>query len=244
MTILTPSCRLISHGSTHIGYVRQRNEDAILDMPKAGLWAVADGMGGHAHGDIASQSVISALRKLGATHTGLKLVERMPFAVQQVNRELQEWGARIGRGRVIGSTVAVLVLEDQSYHCFWAGDSRIYLWRGNALRRLTRDHTELADRLSRGLPEQDAQQTLIEANTLTRAVGAEAVLALDYVCDDLYEGDLFMLCSDGLTKVLDDAAIACLLGDKTPDDVCDALIKAALQGGGPDNVSCVTVFIG
>jgi len=219
------NCRLVSRGVSDRGYVRRRNEDAVLDMPEAGLWAVADGMGGHADGDLASQAVVRALAGLGASCAGRVLVERIPAALQQVNAELVWHGA----GKVVGSTVAVLVLEGENYHCFWAGDSRVYLWRDGGLRQLTRDHA-VAGGHARG--------------ALTRAVGAEQTLELDYLTDYLYEGDLFLLCSDGLTTVVDDETIADALHRCAPEQVSQRLLEAALRAGAPDNVSCVSVFVG
>lgn len=208
------------------GHVRRRNEDAVLALPDAGLWAVADGMGGHADGDVASREVVETLAVCAGRHRGRVLVERVPEALQAANRELIRYGA----GRVVGSTVAVLVLEDENYHCFWAGDSRIYLWRDRGLRQLTEDHVA-----GPGTAWPDA---------LTRAVGVEPDLEPAYRTGYLYERDVLLLCTDGLTKVVDDVTIAGLLDSTAPQHACRRLVDAALVRGGPDNVSCVTVAVG
>lgn len=223
MKVETPTCRLITRALSHVGYVRLDNEDAVLDMPEAGLWAVADGMGGHRDGAFASASVIEALRALGSMMSGKPLVEGIESALQSVNDEL------IARGgdEIIGSTVVVLVLEAEHFHFFWCGDSRLYLLRDGQLHRLTRDHSDHAN----------------GSDALTRAVGADATLELEYSRGILYENDLFLLCSDGLTKVVTDAVIAGHLSEESAERVCELLIKAALDRGGPDNVSCVTVYL-
>ena len=233
MTVYTPTCRLLSRSESHTGYVRRRNEDAVLDLPDAGLWAVADGMGGHDRGDIASQAVVKALYALGAAGAGAALVARLPATLQRVNAELLAQARMLGDGHIIGSTLAALVLEEDNYHCFWAGDSRIYLWRDGGLRRLTRDHAEP----SGGAGGETG------GGALTRAVGADELLELDYAHGYVYEEDLFLLCSDGLTKMLNDGAIADLLAEESCEDACRALIEAALQAGGRDNVSCVVVAL-
>lgn len=232
MSVETAGCRLLARAGSHPGYVRERNEDAVLSLPEAGLWAVADGMGGHARGDLASRSIVEALRSLGEGCAGTTLVERLPGVAQQVNRVLHDEAASLGGGAVIGSTLAALVLEDEHYHCYWAGDSRVYRWRGDELQRLTRDHAEAVDPLAPSGGE-----------VLTRAVGAEPRLELDYVAGYLYQGDGFLLCSDGLTKVLDDVELAALLAGCEPAQAVSVLIRAALERGAPDNVSCVTVCL-
>lgn len=223
MRVETPTCRLITRALSHVGYVRLDNEDAVLDMPEAGLWAVADGMGGHRDGAFASASVIEALRTLGHRASGRRLVEQVGGVLQSVNDALIARGG----GEIIGSTVVALVLEEEHFHFFWCGDSRLYLFRDGQLRRLTRDHSDPAT----------------GSGALTHAVGAEATLGMEYSCGVIYENDLFLLCSDGLTKVVTDAAIAGHLSEEPAERACEVLIKAALDKGGPDNVSCVTVYL-
>lgn len=222
---------VISRALTHAGHIRERNEDAVLGMPGSGLWAVADGMGGHSCGDVASQAVVQALRESGSTRMGHELLRDLHGAMQQVNRSLRELAALEPGAGVIGTTVAVLVLEADNFHCYWAGDSRVYLLRDGGFRRLTRDHAVAAK-----------SATGIQAR-LTRAVGADDTIELDHVHGHLYEDDVFLLCSDGLTRVVADDRIADLLRTHSPEDACQALLDAALAGGGPDNISCITVHV-
>lgn len=229
MSIETPTCRLVSRALTHTGYVRERNQDAILDMPEAGLWAVADGMGGHTQGEYASQAIVQSLLQLGAGCSGMRLVRQVPPELQQVNAALLDRANGLGPAQVIGSTVVALVLEGERFHCFWAGDSRLYLWRDGRLQRLTTDHAVRRDEHCGGL---------------TRAVGAAAVLELEYIHGYLYENDLFLLCSDGLNKVVEDELVASMLEAQPPETACSILLEAALARGGPDNISCITVYLG
>lgn len=216
-------CRIHSRGLTHIGCVRERNEDAVLEMPRSGLWAVADGMGGHRDGGYASRAVIKALRRLGEVDSGEALLHGVAPALTEVNAALRRRALQLGEDAVVGSTVVALVLESEHYHCFWAGDSRAYLYRDRQLTRLSRDHAT------------------VEGGALTRAVGAADDLELDYTHGLIYEGDGFLLCSDGLTRVVDDAALAVSLCGEPPGEAACALIGAALIAGAPDNVSVVTV---
>lgn len=227
MTRETLSCRLISRCLTHTGQVRRRNEDAVLALPEAGLWAVADGMGGHQDGHLASQAVIAALRQAAISGGGRALLASLPDVLQEANEGLLAAAGRKGGETVIGSTIALLLLEEDRFHCLWAGDSRIYLRRGPRLSRLTQDHVVREDQRVR----------------LTRAVGADPDLALDYLYGDLYEGDRFLLCSDGLSGVLSDAEMSMALDSYGGEGACAALVDAALRAGAPDNVSCVTVSL-
>ncbi|MCC5809713.1 MAG: serine/threonine-protein phosphatase [Ectothiorhodospiraceae bacterium] len=226
---------LITRGSTHPGLVRQRNEDAFLELPESGLWAIADGMGGHLCGDHASSTLIQALHELGLRCAGEPLLDQLPAVVSRVNDRLLAEGAAWGHGQVVGSTLAALVLEADNYHCYWAGDSRIYLMRNRQLTRLTRDHTAWPN---------DVRTCELAGNPpLTRAVGAGPALELDSTHGHLYEGDAFLLCSDGLCGVVDDDSLARLLRGHSPYTVCQALMDAALAEGGPDNISCITVAL-
>jgi len=232
MTAAAVGCPLMSQALTHIGYVRDTNEDTILAMPEAALWVVADGMGGHKAGALASQIIVDVLSSLGHSYVGKQLVSRLSTALHGVNSHLRAYGASLGAEAIVGSTVVALVLEGERYHCFWVGDSRIYLYRDGRLARLTRDHVVGEENGGYG------------AGALTRAIGAHAELEVDYVSGFLYEKDVFLLCSDGLTKVVDDSEIGELLSSQPEGIACQALVDAALSAGGPDNISCITVHIG
>jgi len=223
-------CQIISSGITDVGCVRERNEDAFLEMPESGLWCVADGMGGHYSGDLASQRITDILRQLGEQYNGPALVERIPAALRQVNTEMRTQAQAISRDAIIGSTVVVLVLEGETFHCFWTGDSRCYLWRDDQLKQITRDHSVGEDDRYSG-------------NQLTQAIGAFDEFYVDIETGVLYEGDTFLLCTDGLTKVFDDEMLADRLKHPHVTEVNEDFISEALTAGARDNVTSVILSL-
>ncbi|MDN3519590.1 protein phosphatase 2C domain-containing protein [Aquisalimonas lutea] len=220
---------LFSIAVTHAGYRRSRNEDAVLARDHYGLWAVADGMGGHSRGDEASRAVIAGLDDLAAACRGNGLARMLAPTLQQVNARIHARAASLDDDATMGSTAVVLALEEDGFYCCWAGDSRAYLFRDGRLEQLTRDHCQAADGTA--------------SSVLTRAVGAREALEVDAVGGELYEDDVFLLCSDGLTAVVGEATIAGVLGHAEPVAVGERLVESALAAGGPDNISCVAVFV-
>lgn len=219
---------LVSRAVTHRGRVRAENQDAVFESPRAGLWLVADGIGGHAQGGVASRAIVNAMEALAACCQGENLASRVPETLSVVHDRLCEYARDAGLD-VVGSTVAVLVLEGEYFHAFWAGDSRVYLLRDHRLRRLSQDHVE---------PPGSAA-----AGALYRAVGAGVRLELEYVRGTLYQDDVFLLCSDGLNKTLDDGQLAAILIRESAEEACQVLLGSALEGGATDNVSCLTVHV-
>lgn len=233
------SCR--SAARTHVGTVRRRNEDAVLERVEIGLWAVADGAGGHERGDYASTRIIAALHQVEAALSGLSLVEEVKRCLAEVNRELRARAATIGRNALIGSTVAVLLIFDEQSCCLWAGDSRLYRMRAGQLRQLSRDQSHVQDLVDRGeiAPEAAAAHPL--ANIVTNLIGAFDQLVLEERHDRLEPGDILLLCSDGLSSALSDAEITYTLTASPVAAAADRLIERALDRGARDNVSAVVV---
>jgi len=228
-----------SAARTDVGRVRQRNEDSCLDLPDRGLWAVADGMGGHSVGDYASQEVIKALSVLPLPATFSGLLDDARLALQQVNRELLDEAAR-RHVRRIGSTVVMMLACERLCGCLWAGDSRLYLYRDGHLTQLTRDHSQVEQLKERGLITAEEAQHHPAHNMITRAVGATQGLSLDQTLVEVSDGDVFLLCSDGLSNEVTDADIAAILARETDSTACaNALVEAALRNGGHDNVTAV-----
>ncbi len=232
-------CR--SAARTHVGTVRQRNEDAVLERAEIGLWAVADGAGGHERGDYASSRIITALREVDAVLSGLALVEEVKGRLAGVNREVRARAATIGPNALIGSTVAVLLIGGDQSCCLWAGDSRLYRMRAGRLRQVTRDQSHVQDLVDRGeiLPEAAAAHPM--ANIVTNLVGAFDRLVLEERHDQLEPGDILLLCSDGLSNTVRDAEMADILTGSSLAATADRLIERALDGGARDNVSAVVV---
>lgn len=234
--------RWTSAACTDVGRVRTRNEDACLAMPDRGIWAVADGMGGHAVGDFASRAIIQALSTLPEPASLEDAADHARIATQTVNQLLIEEALRM-KVRVIGSTVVMLLACERRCSCLWAGDSRLYLLRDGHLKQLSRDHSQVERLKARGLITAEEARHHPAHNTITRAVGAAATLDLEQLTLEIGDGDVFLLCSDGLSNEVEDDRIAELLGASgtDPTTAADALMKQALDNGGRDNVSVVVI---
>ena len=226
---------------THIGLRRKINEDSVLVETERGLWAVADGMGGHEAGEVASTMVTDALRCLPATADLDELAAGAVESLRQVNRELIDL-ARSGErdtGRTIGTTVVGLAVANGSFRCFWMGDSRAYLLRGGEIRRVSTDHSLVQDLVNAGMLTAEEAETHENANLITRAVGVSETADVEIVSGDARPGDQFVLASDGLTRLVPDDELAAELQRGTPAQAADKLIETVLARGAPDNVSLV-----
>ncbi|HYD71600.1 MAG TPA: protein phosphatase 2C domain-containing protein [Candidatus Binatia bacterium] len=218
--------------------MRSLNEDAVLNRADIGLWAVADGMGGHESGEVASAAVVDALSGVSNFTTAYAFRDAAAQAMIEANAKLVELSA--GRG-TMGSTVVALLVHEGHYACLWAGDSRAYLYRGGALKRLTRDHSVVQEMVDAGAITEDRARAHPRANVITRAVGARERLDVDSVFGPLQSGDRFLLCSDGLTGVVSDREIAEQMIRAPLEAAAERLIDQALARGAPDNVSLVLV---
>lgn len=230
--------RWTSAARTDVGLVRERNEDACLSRPERGLWVVADGMGGHAVGDYASNLVVETLDRLGEPRSLEGLLDDARAALLEVNRALLAEATR-RQVRRIGCTVVVLMACERFCGCLWAGDSRIYLYRDAHLTQLTRDHSRVEELKARGLITAEEALHHPAHNTITRAVGANASLELEQTWMEAADGDMFLLCSDGISNELRDPEIAGFLACGDCELAAQALVTAALERGGHDNISAV-----
>lgn len=242
MTTYNASFGWISSAASDKGKVRKINEDAHLDLPERGLWAVADGMGGHEAGDLASQSVVAALESVAVPNHIGQAVADLRRRLAAVNQSLQQTAAERG-GRIIGSTVVVLLNLGAYCACLWAGDSRIYLLRDGVLRQLTRDHSQVEELVAAGLLDRAAAEHHPAGNVITRAVGGAEQLELDAQIIECLDGDLFLLCSDGLTKELGTEEIAESLLSTEIGDAARDLVERALGRGARDNVTVVAAKV-
>ena len=233
-----PRTELQSVVRSHVGHVRELNEDACLARPDLGIWAVADGMGGHECGDYASALIVGELGRVRRPGSARELLQAVDETLARCNRELIE---RAEGGELSGSTIVALLVFEDNFAVIWAGDSRVYRLRDGQLEQLTRDHSYVQELVERGelAPAQARDHPL--ANRITRAIGADPQLHLDVIDGRLEPDDQFLLCSDGLTGVVEDSAIAALLAELDPQVAVDGLIDAALAAGGKDNVSVVVV---
>jgi len=226
--------------ATHVGKVRLRNEDSYLTRPEVGIWAVADGMGGHDHGDIASQTLIDALRSIEHPTSAADLLSRCEKQVAIANGRLKTISRERG-GATIGTTVAVLLAYGSHYACVWSGDSRIYVVRAGRLSQLSRDHTEVQDLLSEGVITPAEAKTWPGSNAITRAIGVFDEPELEITSGPLQPGDSFIICSDGLTQhVHDDEILSCVRANLS-QQACDWLLELTLERGATDNVTIIVV---
>jgi serine/threonine protein phosphatase PrpC len=229
---------------TDVGAVRKHNEDNMLARPVLGLWAVADGAGGHDSGEVASGMIVEALSRLPDTLSAGELLSGIRVTVADVHAALREEAARRGGNTMIASTFVGLMIRDRHFACLWAGDSRAYLLRHGQLQQITRDHSLVQELVDAGSLRPEDAERHPHANVITRAVGADdEKLELDKVIGQIQPGDRFLLCSDGLSKTLNEQEIQGLLG--APDGVppTELLIAAALAHRVNDNVTAVVVEV-
>jgi serine/threonine protein phosphatase PrpC len=225
---------------THQGLVRKYNEDSIFSEPARGFWLVADGMGGHKDGNVASAMVVDAAKAATGRHGDVELASVFVNELDQVNLRLV--GLANGDDHsLVGSTVAALIIQHGRYTCLWAGDSRCYLVRAGNIRQVSRDHTEVQELVDRGTITPAEALTWPRRNVITRAVGAQADFQADAASDTVESGDCFVLCSDGLTGHVSDAEILDAVSWTGARDACDKLVNLALARGGKDNVSVIVI---
>ncbi|MDH1056658.1 PP2C family protein-serine/threonine phosphatase [Aquipseudomonas alcaligenes] len=218
------------------GRVRGHNEDAVLCLPELGLWAVADGMGGHECGEVASALALDTLRQSIVAGSGLE--SSIHAAHQAILAAVQEEG-----GRRMGSTVVAVRFVDADYEVAWIGDSRAYRISLDGIERLTRDHSWVQAMIDAGeLSLAEARQHP-RRNIVTQCLGqGEQELEVGRVQGSLAPGELLLLCSDGLTGELTDEQIQeVCAGAATLDELVDELIGLANRLGGKDNISCIVL---
>ena len=225
---------------THVGLVREVNEDAIVSLPHLGLWAVADGMGGHFGGDFASQTVVESLLDLPADLPAAEMVAATRAALQSAHDIIRAESQRLG-GAIIGATVVLLVIAEGHFLCLWAGDSRLYRLRGGLLEMVSLDHSVVGEMVEAGQLTWDEAEKHQKSNQITRAVGVSEWLEIDKRRGDVEPGDKFLLCSDGLTKYADEATLARMIAEHPIEALPDALLRVALDGGASDNVSIIAI---
>lgn len=231
-----------SAAMTNRGNVRDHNEDAILDHPGVGLWGVADGMGGHSGGDVASSMIVESLQQTSRPQSFSSFVDEVDDRLRAVNSKLFAQANSGDAQAVSGSTVAVLLAWGNYCLTAWAGDSRVYRYRDGALKQVSRDHSEAQELIDGGVSADNPGDARLQSNIITRAVGGLEELALDLELRELRDKDRFLLCSDGLYRETSDADIVRHMAKPDPQQACEGLIKQALSGQCADNVSAVVVY--
>lgn len=228
---------------THVGLRRKVNEDSLLVRTERGLWAVADGMGGHEAGDVASAKVTAALLGLPIVYGLDALVDCAIEALQSVNRDLIQLAGTTDIEKSIGSTVVGLAIAGEQYRAFWAGDSRAYILRDGQIAQLTRDHSLVQSLVDAGMLTPGEALDHPNANIITRAVGVAEELKVETVAGEVNPGDQFILASDGLTRLVEDQELADELGSGSMEEAADRLIDMVLARGAPDNATLIIVKV-
>ncbi|MBI5244669.1 MAG: Stp1/IreP family PP2C-type Ser/Thr phosphatase [Elusimicrobia bacterium] len=244
-------------GNTHVGCVRRNNEDSFLIDEDLGLLVVADGMGGHRAGEVASGLAVKSIiglahENLGAsrkpTGTAQGLSARgllLRSLVASANARVYEMGHTSPKNQGMGTTIVAVWADTRSMTVAHVGDSRAYLLHEGTLNRLTEDHSVIGEQLRKGLIKpQDAEKSPF-ASVLTRALGTEADVEIDVSNHVLSPGDMILMATDGLTRMVSDEDVAKVIRDADPPDVfVERLIRMALAAGGTDNVTVVAARVG
>ncbi len=237
-------------GLSDVGRVRARNEDSYALVEDAGLFVVADGMGGHGNGDIASRIAVSAILETYEQHpagdtTELAVAERLQSAFTHAHEQIRAAGDQDGTLRGMGTTVIAVVVDEESAVIGHVGDSRAYALRGTTLTPLTEDHSRVHEQVAAGYLSAAQAREHPFKSVVTRALGGEQDAEVDLRRVKLQQDDLLVLCSDGLTTMLTDDEIAQILtGEGGIQEKSELLVSAANERGGADNITVVLLEIG
>jgi serine/threonine protein phosphatase PrpC len=231
--------RSTTGAGTHEGRVRDHNEDSWFAAEEQGLWAVADGMGGHEGGEWASAVVVDQLRELALDGAFDDCCEQIAEAIHTANRLI--FAEALKRGKQMGTTAVVLFVRGRRFAVLWVGDSRAYLLRDGVLHQISKDHTQVQEMLDRGLLDPSEAEKHPMRHILARAVGVTDAMEVDAIVDDIEAGDTFLLSSDGLHCCVGQNDIRSILGGPSPDAIAAKLVEMSLDHGAPDNVTVVAV---
>lgn len=228
--------------TTHVGHKRKVNEDSIIVLPDQQIWAVSDGMGGHARGDFASQTVVDSIAMVDQGLEPASLIKALREALIRAHETILAESEQ-NDGGTIGATVVTFMVADGHFAAFWVGDSRLYRLQGGTIELLTTDHSMVAALVLAGQMSWDEAELHPNSNAVTRAVGFGDDLELDKIRGEVLPGDRFLLCSDGLTKYATFETLERVLGNEPIETVAETLQQIALNGGGADNISAIVVDV-
>ena len=233
-----------SYAISNVGKVRKHNEDSFLERTEVGLWVVADGMGGHAKGDVASNMIVDNLKKVNEGTTLVKFIDDIEDRLLNVNHKLIEKARSSARRSTIGSTVVLMIAYEKYCIYMWAGDSRLYRLRKNDMVQITTDHSQVELYIEQGMITREEALTHPHGNMITRAIGATDELYIDIDMQEMQRGDRYLLCSDGLTKHIQDHELEQHLQVRnSAEETCTKLIDLTLSRGAGDNVTAILVDI-
>lgn len=227
---------------TDVGRVRKVNEDACLERGDEGLWVVADGMGGHAAGDLASGMIVEQMSQVDLSGSLSDAVTDIEHRLMEVNDNLRDLASSKNIS-TIGSTFAGLVLRGGHGVCLWVGDSRVYRVRDGVLTQISQDHAFVEDLVEKGILSREDAASHPQSNLVTRAVGAQDVLKVDLEIFGLEHEDTYILCSDGLDKEVSEDEIVEFVLREEPEALGIELVAQALEAGARDNVTVISVTV-
>jgi protein phosphatase len=233
-----------SGNQTSQGRVRNSNEDSYVINPGMGLFLVADGMGGHAAGEIASHLAASTLNEWVMAHTGEEpAAEVIHAGAQEANTRVFDAQAQDRTLAGMGSTLTALLIRDPRYYVAHVGDSRAYQLRDGVLEQLTEDHSLVWHLYESGVLTKSDLARHPQKNLITRSIGSHPHVEIDVMEGEARAGDVYLLCSDGLTDAVSDEQISAALSTdrKSPQEIADLLVDTANRAGGPDNITVVVV---
>ncbi len=232
-----------SYGATHIGLRRQFNEDRLAEIADQGVWLVADGMGGHAGGDYASQAVIDDLPSFEGALTLGDLETRFHDGLAQAHVRMLRVAKALSMDAIATTVVGLLIYQDE-FATIWSGDSRLYQMRDNTLAPVTRDHSEARELVDAGVLTPDQARTWHRRNIVTRALGVYDHLSAETAYGDVAAGDTFLLCTDGLTEHVTDPELERMLIEaETAQAAVEKMISTTLDRGAVDNVTAIVVRV-
>ncbi|GAA0781650.1 serine/threonine-protein phosphatase [Roseibium denhamense] len=237
-----PRLKAYAVGLTDVGCVRTENQDAFFVDEKLGVFAVMDGAGGMTNGAQASCLVREALQDLSTPRDAEDLLDQFERRVIEAKANIDKVAAE-ANGVMMGTTIAALLTFERNFACLWAGDSRVYRFRQGGLEQITTDHTEAQELVDQNVLTKDEAKTFSRRHVITKAIGSDIDLELEMVSGNLRAGDRFLLCSDGLTGLIDDSVIATILRTGAAETAAKELLAGALNSGGSDNVTVLVVDI-
>ncbi len=235
--------KILVSGNTHTGMARSNNEDAYGIFPDMSVYIIADGLGGHAGGEVASKMAVDVIRsEIASATTGAEIQNVIEWAIQAANSSILLKAEKNGKLHGMGTTVVVVAIRADKAIVAHVGDSRCYLIRDNIITQVTRDHTVVEEYIRIGLLTPKDALYHPSRHMLSRAVGTEGVASADFESISLQTGDTLLLCTDGLTNMLPDKEILQTVCELRPDadNITGRLIELANNSGGIDNITVIT----
>jgi len=244
--------RITSCGITDVGMKRQRNEDNYLINDELQLFVVADGMGGHAGGEYASQIAVTTVEEVlanirderhfednGRAVRDMLIQEKLKYAIRLAGKRIYERAQEDTEYRGMGTTALVLYIADDAGYVAHVGDSRCYRVRGSSVEQITEDHSLVNEQIKAGLINRDAAKSHKLRNIITRSLGYQEEVEIDTSVLDLERGDMYLLCSDGLSNLVEDNELLDMVHENTFQEATRRLVDLANRRGGDDNITCV-----